>query len=283
MLVYLLAKPHDWNVNVKNLQTQGGIGRDKVYRILQKLETTGYLTREQATDSKGRFGSYNYTIHDDAVPQLLPLPSPDMQEAACPRPDNKEPELPLPENPSTGFPVNGESDTYKEPIQQKSPLAPLTGGTDGLLDKIVSSWPLEQLGKRDVAERELVSLSPEKRQRAVDCVSAFLRHCRLRKERIPRLSVYLSAQMFEIVYGAPELDHAGYYRIHPRRAEWSPWLECIRAKHGEAKAAKCEADELVLAKTRWPADLPLASRVTNLAPSATGSVADSRSAGGSLL
>ncbi|RUW81529.1 helix-turn-helix domain-containing protein [Mesorhizobium sp. M2A.F.Ca.ET.067.02.1.1] len=276
VLVYLLAKPHDWNVSVKNLQNQGGIGRDKVYRILQKLEEVGYLKREQTKSSDGRFGAYNYTVHDDAVPESLPLPRPENQEAGAPRPENTQAASPLPEKPVTGNPLNGESDTYKEPTKPKSPLTPLTGGTDGLLDKMISIWPQEHLGKRDAAERELQALPVDKRQRAADCIKVFLRHCTLRRERVPRLSVYLSGQMFEIVYGAPDLDSAGYYRIHPDRAEWPAWLEYVRRKHGEAKAEKVQAERLILGKTRWPVDLSLANSVTNLATS--GTVTDTASA-----
>ena len=267
VLVYLLAKPHDWNVSVKNLQNEGGIGRDKVYRILQKLEQIGYLKREQTKSSDGRFAAFNYTIHDDAVPENLPLPRPENQEADGPRSENTEAASPLAENPVSGLPLNGECDTYKEPIKQISPLTPLMGGIDGLLEKLIFSWPQEQLGKREVAERELMSLPADKRQRAADCIGVFLRLCKLRREKIPRLSVYLSAQMFEIVYGAPDLDGAGYYRIHPDRAEWGPWLRHVRAKYGEDKAVKCEAAKIILGKTRWPADLSLANSVTNLTPS----------------
>lgn len=270
VLVYLLAKPHDWDVSVKNLQNEGGIGRDKVYKILSRLREVGYIKRERVVDAQGRFSAYNYTVHDDAVPESLPLPCPENQEVDEPCPENTEAGSPLPENPVTGFPLNGKSDTYKEPIQTIIPLTPLTGGIDGLLDKMVSIWPQEHLGKRDVAERELLALPPDKRQRAADCIKVFLLHCKLRRERVPRLSVYLSGQMFEIVYGAPDLDHAGYYRIHPDRIEWAPWLEYVRQKHGEAKAEKCQETGMILGKTRWPTDLSLANNVTNLAPYVTG-------------
>jgi hypothetical protein len=166
--------------------------------------------------------------------------------------------------------VNGDTPNTNHPSEPSSPLTPLTGGVDGLLEKMISIWPQEHLGKRDVAERELQALPDAKRQRAADCIKVFLLHCRLRREKIPRLSVYLSAQMFEIVYGAPDLDGAGYYRIHSERAEWGPWLEYVRRKHGEAKAEKCLAEKMILVKTRWPPDLSLANGVTNLATSGTG-------------
>lgn len=166
--------------------------------------------------------------------------------------------------------VTADTPNTNHPFKPSSPLTPLTGGTDRLFDRMISAWPMEHIGKRDVAEREFAGLSEEKRQRAADCVRVFLRHCTFRNERVPRLSVYLSSQMFEVVYGAPDVDPTGYYRIHIERPEWRPWLEYVRLKHGEEKAAKCEADRIILGKTRWPPDLSLANDVTNLAPSVTG-------------
>lgn len=64
LLAYLLSKPDDWIVNVKDLQQ--GCGRDKVKSILAELEKSGYLTREteQPHGTRGRFMRYHYEVHE---------------------------------------------------------------------------------------------------------------------------------------------------------------------------------------------------------------------------
>ena len=111
LLVYLLAKPSDWQVNVADLQQRGGIGRDKAYKLLNGLIAAGYVQRERQVDPKtGRVAGYNYTVSD--VADLAEVPLPENQETD---PD------PLPDLPD---PVN--QDTYKEQKNTKtySPLYP---------------------------------------------------------------------------------------------------------------------------------------------------------------
>lgn len=267
VLVYLLAKPHDWNVSVKNLQNEGGIGRDKVYRILQKLEEVGYLKRDQTKGSDGRFGAYNYTIHDDAVPECLPLPRPGNKEAVEPFPENTE-AAPLPEKPVTGYPVTGKSDTYKEPTKQNLPPSPPSRGGLERFGKLVGDYHPEKIGDRATAERAYLALSDEERTQAIESVKAFVHAMILRGARIPRLSSFLSERKFVEFRGAPPVDKDGDFIITPDRPEWREWLGSIRREYGEAGVQSAVKHKFMKRKTRWPADLSLANNVTNLAPSA---------------
>jgi hypothetical protein len=266
VLVYLLAKPHDWNVSVKNLQNQGGIGRDKVYRILQKLEEVGYLKREQTKSADGRFGAYNYTVHDDAVPESLPLPRPENQEAGAP----------LPEKPVTGNPLNGESDTYKEPIQQNLPPSPPSRGGLELFGKLVGEYHPEKIGDRATAERAYLALTDEERMQAIESAKPFVHAMILRGTRIPRLSSFLSERKFVEFFGAPPVDKDGDFIITPDRPEWREWLGSIRRQFGERGVESSIRGRRLLRKTRWPPDFSFANSVTNLATS--GTVTDTASA-----
>ncbi|PBB96702.1 helix-turn-helix domain-containing protein [Mesorhizobium sp. WSM3862] len=270
VLVYLLAKPHDWNVSVKNLQNQGGIGRDKVYRILQKLEEVGYLKREQTKSSDGRFGAYNYIVHDDAVPESLPLPRPENQEAGAPRPENTETASPLPEKPVTGNPLNGEADTYKEPIEQNLPPSPPSrGGLGDDFGKLVSGYPADKVGDLDTALRAYRGLTDVERGQASACMALFVRAMILRGVRVPKLATYLSERRFAEFDGAPDIDKDGHFVITPDRPEWRDWLGSIRAKYGEAGVQTSIRHRKIVRETRWPPDLSLANGVTNLATSGT--------------
>jgi DnaD/phage-associated family protein len=64
VLAYLLSKPDDWRVQVKNLQQK--CGRDKVRAILKELEAANYLKveRGQHNEKTGKFASNHYTVHE---------------------------------------------------------------------------------------------------------------------------------------------------------------------------------------------------------------------------
>ena len=55
MLIYLLSKPNDWVVRLKDLINQSPCGRDKTKRILKELEQFGYLERKLSRQSDGKF------------------------------------------------------------------------------------------------------------------------------------------------------------------------------------------------------------------------------------
>ena len=65
MLVFLLGKPNDWQVNIANLRKRFGIGRDRVYAILKELEGAGYMQKSQPKrGSNHRFSAVEYTVFD---------------------------------------------------------------------------------------------------------------------------------------------------------------------------------------------------------------------------
>ena len=65
MLVFLLSKPNDWQVNVANLRKRFGIGRDRAYAILKELEAAGYVQKSQPKrGASHQFSSVEYTVFD---------------------------------------------------------------------------------------------------------------------------------------------------------------------------------------------------------------------------
>jgi len=69
VLAYLISRPSTWEISPSDLSSQGGIGRQKVYRILAHLIECGYCTREEIRD-KGKFIDTVYTVFD--TPQNQP-------------------------------------------------------------------------------------------------------------------------------------------------------------------------------------------------------------------
>jgi len=73
MLIYLLSKPDNWRVQIKDLINQtekaigGRSGRDKVYKVLNELRAAGYLYQEFVREG-GNFRGVEYEVSE--VPDL---------------------------------------------------------------------------------------------------------------------------------------------------------------------------------------------------------------------
>ena len=68
LLVYLLSKPNDWQVRVKQLQNRFDMGRDKTRRILATLEQYGYISRD-IVRAEGKFSETRYIVKDSPEPE----------------------------------------------------------------------------------------------------------------------------------------------------------------------------------------------------------------------
>jgi len=60
-LVYILSKPTHWKVSIKDVQNEGGIGRDKVYKLLNEGMKVGYIRRIQGKE-KNLFKDVEYEV-----------------------------------------------------------------------------------------------------------------------------------------------------------------------------------------------------------------------------
>lgn len=80
LLVYLLSKPNDWQVRVKQLQNRFDMGRDKTRRILATLEQYGYISRD-IVRAEGKFSETRYIVMDSPEPEN---PAPEKPETVNP-------------------------------------------------------------------------------------------------------------------------------------------------------------------------------------------------------
>lgn len=65
MAASLLSRPEDWVINVSALMAEGGIGRDKVKKIIQELVDNGYMYKAQDRSNAGKFGKNILYISDE--------------------------------------------------------------------------------------------------------------------------------------------------------------------------------------------------------------------------
>lgn len=67
MLAYLLTKPRNWNVNVRQLMAWSGYGENKVRQILNVIIGAGYARRTQSKiPGSNRYGPVEYWVFDVA-------------------------------------------------------------------------------------------------------------------------------------------------------------------------------------------------------------------------
>jgi hypothetical protein len=146
-----------------------------------------------------------------------------------------------------------------------------------------SEWPNDHLpDHRETAKKLFSSLSPDDQRKAIAGIEPY-RKAMVIRGKPKRMISYLKDRLFSDFHDDPEIDKDGDFIIRPHQPEWSAWMGFIRQRDGEVGVQRAAKHEILCRKTRWPSDLPLAQRVTNLAPSASGMVADSRSAEGRLL
>lgn len=100
LLAYLLSRPDDWEVRVKDLINRSRDGRDSVYAGLSELEKAGYLERTVIRDDKGRIVKWVSMVYERPI-----------EKPEDPLPENPDVANPLPENPDLENPDTGNPDT----------------------------------------------------------------------------------------------------------------------------------------------------------------------------
>jgi hypothetical protein len=85
VLFYLLCKPDGWQVRTRDLQRRGSAGRDQLRRILNELETAGYLRRDCLHEPDGRWR------HVSTVYEVPGGPEPEKPVPAEPGADDPAP------------------------------------------------------------------------------------------------------------------------------------------------------------------------------------------------
>jgi hypothetical protein len=100
LLGYLLSKPDNWTVVLRDISNKGNCGRDKARRMIAELVELGYAQKEQARDG-GRFSALSLVIYDE------PFPAEAVESVAS---------LPQTENPSTVNPSTEKPATANPPL-----------------------------------------------------------------------------------------------------------------------------------------------------------------------
>ena len=127
LFALMVSLPENWSYTVAGLAKKAGCGREKARRLLQELQTVGYLVREQSHDDGGKFSGAVYVLQDEA-----PLPeNPSNGDAANPPlPGNTvNGETRQRETPSAGFPPQQNKRLYRRK-KKRTPKSPPRGQAD---------------------------------------------------------------------------------------------------------------------------------------------------------
>jgi hypothetical protein len=73
-LGYLLSRRNNWNARVSYLRRVLGVGKDKMYGIVNQLIASGYVTRDQPRSTCGTFDRMEYIVSDERRPQERKTP-----------------------------------------------------------------------------------------------------------------------------------------------------------------------------------------------------------------
>ncbi len=64
LYLFLFSLPDDWKLNVAHLKRKFGIGKARVYRMLNELIESGYVERVEVRNEAGQFTSLHYQVND---------------------------------------------------------------------------------------------------------------------------------------------------------------------------------------------------------------------------
>lgn len=67
ILCYLLSKPEDWVVRVKDIVAHCTEGEKAIYSGLKELEKVGYISKKQVKKKDGKFGALEYIVRETPI------------------------------------------------------------------------------------------------------------------------------------------------------------------------------------------------------------------------
>lgn len=67
LICYLLGRPDNWIVHPRHLAKCVGVGKTKIYKLLNLLIKTGYASKTEIKDAKSRFSSVVYEFYEEKI------------------------------------------------------------------------------------------------------------------------------------------------------------------------------------------------------------------------
>lgn len=90
LYVYLCSRPPNWVICVQEIRNHSGLGKNKVYQLLNKLIELRLLKRTQEKNEKGVFNPFSYRLFLKPFEESNQMIETQSQSDFCPRPHLRE-------------------------------------------------------------------------------------------------------------------------------------------------------------------------------------------------
>ncbi len=150
LLVYLLDRPANWNVNIEHLATVSAEGKGAIQTAVAELKDCGYLRIEKDRDGTGKVTGYTWELTEN--PKKLPLSGETKPKPKKPYPEKPYTDKPYPDNPpliSTGYTNHGSLPNTKKtntdflpekPEDDPLGYMPTGNGEDNVIERAVELY-----------------------------------------------------------------------------------------------------------------------------------------------
>ena len=207
MLAYLLTRPDDWTICLKQIAAELRIGRDKTQKIMRELQTAGYAQhRGERNPASGRFDVKRWVIFElaNGTSKETRNPVDDLfrKSAKAPHPEN-----PSTDNPSTDNPQPGNQAPI--PITEKQPnndfnLTPKPHAQAPTWVEFCSKWPWGSTDSPEAAQRVWKRLSGEDQALALRSIPIFIGKVDEQGNKRPHAKAYLRDRRWVVAQESAE-------------------------------------------------------------------------------
>ena len=264
ILYYLLTQPADWEIRRPALRKRWHLGPRGLKRIIDNWMRTGWCRVAKTRLSNGTF-HFIYEIWpepgpgmtDEEIRLVLSMESvePESDEEASNTGNEDETTTKTTMlSATTGPPPTGDGGVAH--IESTKTISQNTDSTKAplLWREFRAAWPAAEIISPFACEQLFATLSPDDRQRAFDCIGAYIANCKSRNRKLCDLSTYLKERRFagELAVLVPAYaTHGGT----PQAFRWLEFKQAVGERTGFME--ECfRSGRPWFAPTEWPPPLP---------------------------
>lgn len=295
LLHYLLSLPNDWEVNLKQIESYWGIGRDRRQRIFRALRKLGWAQLERITTEDGQYVGQRWIIGDEPGPELAddqlseveedaneearegaPTDTaPESQAPAVSESARREPPFPAAGQPSGGIsrpPENPALPRRKTSDEERDSTN--TGvGADFRADddngepppvfgELLRLWPKDHVVSGYACERIFAKFTDRMKLQARDGIGPYLADCRAKgQNRLCDLKTYLDERRFEKFAGRqPARSLAIARRGTPQAYRWREYYQRCAPEKLRMFDYMLSSRGEVTVESEWPPPIDLQAK-----------------------
>ena len=142
LFLLMQSLPDDWSYSISGLAAKANTGKDTIRSALKELTDVGYLVKEQAHDSGGKFTRNVFILQDEAPAPLSENPT-TVGYSEAPSSEKPSTGKPTTEKPSTVFPTVQNTEVQIQDINNP-PISPQGGRQSRRAHKETADWKPER-------------------------------------------------------------------------------------------------------------------------------------------